>query len=209
MLHLLLIPFLALGGLFHSHQTTYTKMVDRVQSSIIRVTGEKDFMTQFGPMHGMYVCTGEVIDQDRVLTAGHCAGDAMTADGQPAKLLKVDEHADLALLETATHKPFLHFSHSHVKRFDTLTAIGYAFGINVITVLDVKAFLFDITPPWEAADEKSAPGMLMQNSVIGGMSGGPIVNQKGQQVGIVQQGGEGISYGVDITQIEAFLEGVL
>src|SRR3990167_5164102 len=109
-LHTILAPFIALTSLFSA--SPLTRMVDRVQSSVVRVTGERE------TFH--YICSGEVIAPARVLTAAHCLGGSMLADGQTVRVLKVDEYYDLALLETITTKPRLAFRDVPVQRLETM-----------------------------------------------------------------------------------------
>lgn len=184
---------------------TYSQVIDRAQSSVVRITGDKDMMTLDGPQHGYYVCTGEVIALNRVLTAAHCVGDRMLADGHDAKVLKADETTDLAVLEVATKKPTLTMRDAPVERFETLSGIGYAWGLTRLSVLAERVFLTRVTPP---DDNSPAPKILVQPGFIGGMSGGPVVDTNGLMVGIVQETGDGIGLGVSVLQIRAFLESV-
>lgn len=83
MRRLLALPLLLVASLFHSHQTDYTRMVDRVSASVVRVT-----------IGDAGVCTGEVIAQNRVLTAGHCTPQnyEIRADGVLATVLHQDAY---------------------------------------------------------------------------------------------------------------------
>jgi S1-C subfamily serine protease len=207
---LLLLPFLALFSFFHSHETPYSEMVNKVQASILRVTGQVDIM-QFdgGKRTGDFVCSGEVIAQDRVLTAAHCTHTTypIKADGVVVTVLKVDDATDLAIFQVSTSKPALVMREAEVVRFEPLTGIGYAYGLSRLTALAVRPFLLDQFAPFRGS-EGSAPGILVQPSYIGGMSGGPVVDEYGQMVGIVQQGYDGVGYGVGTLIIRAFLLGV-
>lgn len=201
MWHRFLAPFVALASLFYS--PSYTHVVDHTQASIVRVTGTKEVETIMGTMVGEYVCSGEVIAPHRVLTANHCLGDHMRADGASVRLvIRASAAYDLALLDVDTAKPALMLRDTPVVRFEHLTALGYAFGWEWITVLDVRALMVDVQPYPEAA-----PGLIVQPGYIGGMSGGPVVDNYGRMVGIVQQTNEGIGYGVSTLLIRAFLLG--
>jgi S1-C subfamily serine protease len=202
-MHKLLSILLAFISLFHS--PTYTQVVDKAQASVIRITGEMDVMTFFGPMHGSYSCTGEVVAPHRVLTAAHCNGDKMLADGLQVKVIAYDKYFDLMLLDVPTEKPALIFRDTPVVRYEPLTAIGYAWGLDKLTVLPERPFLFNVIPP----EDPTAPKMLVTPGYVGGMSGGPVIDAAGLMVGIVQETGDGIGLGVDMTQIHAFMAGLI
>ena len=194
----ILAPFLALASLFTT--SPYTRIVNRVESSVVRITGERD-MGLFGPQ--FYVCSGVVIAQHRILTAAHCVGDSMKVDERgPATVLKVDVYYDLALLQLTTDKPSLVFRDTPVVRFESLTATGYAFGLSKPITVTVQALLVDVPPIPELP-----PGLLTTPGYIGGMSGGPVADGRGEMVGIVQQSNSGVGYGVGILIIRSFLLG--
>ena len=202
-MHKILALFVAFISLFHG--STYTQVVNKAQMSIVRITGEIDVMTMFGPQHGRYSCTGEVIAPNRVLTAAHCVGETMLADGVGVKVLKVDQSTDLAVFEVKINRPALVLRDAPVTRFEQLSGIGYAWGLTRLSVLTERVFLTEIAPP---EDSSPAPKILVQPGFIGGMSGGPMIDQDGLQVGVIQESGDGIGLGVSVTQIHAFLEGV-
>ena len=189
----------AFFGLFTSHQTAYTKMVDRVSSSVVRIIAVKD--------DGLHTCSGEVIGVNLVLTAAHCVGDTMSVDGIPAKVLKGDAYFDLLLLSVPTTKPAIRFRSSNVVRYEDLTAIGYAFGWTKLSVLQVRAYLLNIDP-FDSENAK-APGIVTQGAFIPGMSGGPVVDADGEMVSMAQQANGGVGFGVGVQLIKAFLLGAV
>ena len=179
----------------NAHQ--YERMVSRTESSVVKITEQSH-----GGGQGM--CTGIVIAQNRVLTAAHCQGDAMQADGRSAMIRKGDDFYDLLLLEVPTGRPFLPLSTHTPARGETVTAIGYAWGWDRLTVLTVHVLLTHMAPA-----PSIAVGLITQGGYIGGMSGGPVVDADGALVGIVQQTNDGIGYGVETPLIHAFLLGAL
>ena len=166
-----------------------------VARSIVRITEE----TRDTPDG---TCTGMVLAQNRVLTAAHCVGEAMQADGQPAIILKVDEFYDLAWLNVQTVRPILALSDEPVHESDEVQAYGYAWGWDRLTMLTCRVVHVDFSP-----NPKMPVGVFTQGGYIPGMSGGPVVNTRSELIGIIQQTNEGIGYGVGVTLIRAFLLG--
>lgn len=206
----LLIPVLALFGFFQPTDTQYLHLIDKVQNSLVRISGDREITDMFGISHtGQFVCTGTAIAKDRVLTAAHCTHTdyPIYADGVQVKILKADEFTDLAVLHVLTNRPTLTFRERGVERFEPLTGIGYAYGLVRLSALAVRPFLVNQPSPFEPPD-RTPPGILVQPSYIGGMSGGPVIDEDGLVVGIVQQGYEGVGYGVGTLIIRAFLLGV-
>ena len=155
-----------LSLLLHPH--SYERMVDRVSASVIRVTNVEGS------------CSGFVIAPHRVLTANHCLGENLRADGKPVdKIIKKDDFYDLLLLDVPTVKAPLQFEDAPVVRFEKLTAIGYGFGWTKLTVVRVTAMLVDQVPA-----EGIPPGIITQVEYIGGQSGGPLFDTEGRIYGM-------------------------
>ena len=183
-------------ALFHFPATIYTHMVDTVSASVVRVTGLNEAGDHF-------VCSGFVIRESRVLTASHCVGTMVQADGLAVTVIKVDPYYDLAVLDVKTNKHTLTFQDAPVYRFEPVTAVGYAWGATVLTALQARIDIYDY-----AIAEDEAPGIVVQNAYIGGMSGGPVVDESGAVVSIAQRAYSGMGFGVGTKLISAFLVGV-
>ena len=166
-----------------------------VSRSVVRVTEETR-----GSSDG--VCTGIVLAPNRVLTAAHCVGEAMQADGQNAVLFKSDEFYDLAWLSVWTARPPLALADDVVRENDEVQAYGYAWGWDRLTMLTCRVIHVDFSP-----NPKMPVGVFTQGGYIPGMSGGPVVNSRSELIGIIQQTNDGIGYGVGVQLIRAFLLG--
>lgn len=194
----ILVAFSLVASLFHPHQTSYERMIDRVSASIVHITGWRPDVGDGAPIS----CTGFMVRRNRVLTAAHCLAENLKADGEPTAILRANPSFDLALLDVVIYKAPLEFADDAPARFEDVTAIGYAFGWNKLSALRQRVILVD-----SQAGESAMPGLIMQGGLIGGMSGGPIVNDAGEVVGINQQANEGIGYGIGAQLMKAFLLG--
>ena len=177
---------------------------ERVKQSVIRITGES-----FDGSRQYFTCTGFAIDVRKYMTAAHCVPDlimgvpyVLKADGRVASPIKVDPKTDLAVILVDLQKPALTFRSSPVKWLETVWGMGFGYGFTVpiTTRHTLQARKYNL------GEEEIYPGNAYESPFIGGMSGGPIFDQHGLVVGVVQLSSPIISYGVDTDTIAAFLK---
>ena len=149
-------------------------------------------------------CTGFIIndhvkkedepDQDYVMTADHCDADKLLADNAPAKVVYKDAKKDLLVVAVEdTGRPALRLAKEDPKIGDEVASYGYGFAL--------ERPMFRVT---HIADDKTyipeggigGPFIVTDAVFVGGQSGGPVVNIRGEVVMIVQRGGSGVGLGV-------------
>lgn len=184
------------GGV-RSINTNPTRVIDRASASVLRINGIEDGLS--------YTCTGFVVAPQLVLTAEHCIGEKMLADGQPVTVLRESEKkTDLALLAVPTTKQPLILRESDLKRFDVVHGIGYAMGMDYLTVSFSRVNAVNRSPD----RDDMLPGLIVMPGYMGGMSGGPVIDEDGLVVGMCQQSNKGVGYGVGTLIMRAFLVGL-
>lgn len=141
------------------------------------------------------VCTGVVVRPTQVLSAEHCIdGTALTVDGMEAKVIK--RSGTLILVDVpGLLKPGLSIG-KLPRRGDEVFSWGYAYDLGLtVLVRHIANFL----------DED----IMLDGTMAKGMSGGPVVNQRGELVGI-NQGTDAMSYATSImcgpNEIREFLK---
>lgn len=149
-------------------------------------------------INGESACTGFVIDTKRkyVMTAAHCDGDVLWVDRVKGTVISKDLKKDLMILE--------------VKELDpTKTALKLAGGDPAIgqEVMSI-GFGYALERPFFRKSMVSDNAVMIPESgiggpfigvdsgFIGGQSGGPVVNDQGEVVSIVQMASDKLGIGV-------------
>lgn len=138
-------------------------------------------------------CTGFVIDDDRdfVLTAAHCDGAELFADQSPTKIVSKDVKSDLMVLYVkGVDRPALKLASKNPAIGEEVASLGFGYGLErplfrVSHISDNKAEIAEISGNMVTVDSAFAPGQ----------SGGPVVNQSGEVVMIVQMANDRMGLG--------------
>ena len=159
---------------------------------------------------GQGFCTGFVIDakRDFALTAAHCvasdyAGYGVFVDGQEAEIVYVNSAIDTAVLKlAASDRPALKREKKLLEAGQPVASAGYGFGISGIMFRAGEVSNPSRYYPNEFR-VPDGPWVELNYSVIGGMSGGPVVNSKGKIVSMTQMGfrDQDVSFGRSIIWI--------
>jgi serine protease Do len=206
---------------FHVVLTDVSELVEAVEPSVVTVTLTQLRLDELGDVTEVPVGagTGVVIDDDgHVLTNAHVIAGASSVivvgpDGEPRTAQVVgtwgaEQNNDLALLlveEKSGLEPIVMGSSRDLKVGDPVVAIGNALGRGLsVTVGIVSAKGRDV-----ATDTSSLEGVLQTDAAINpGNSGGPLLNARGELVGIntaVAREAENIGFAIPIDQALPFI----
>jgi S1-C subfamily serine protease len=149
-------------------------------------------------------CTGFVVDTVRkyVLTAAHCDGEKLWVDRVAGKVVSKDTKKDLMILkveELDPSKEALQFAAVEPEIGQEVVSAGYGYGLErpffrKSMVSDNKLML--------SAEGLPGPYVAVDSGYIGGQSGGPVVDQDGNVVSIVQMASDKLGIGVNAAIIK-------
>lgn len=178
-------------------QTDWQALIKTVEQSTYRIQSQSrndEGQIEIG------VCTGWSINEKKgyVVTAAHCLGQYMFADGKHATIVYVNQKADMMVLQSDVHKPSLVPYDGTIEKGDSLLAVGYGEGFDKPLAEVCKV----ASPDQEVNDIMPGEHFLIAACpYVPGMSGGPVVNQDGKLISIVQMTGDGIGFGRTLLEI--------
>lgn len=201
-----------------------TKAVDKIKPAVVSITGESQ-SSLFGVSLSPTAGSGFIITSDGlVVTNRHVVSDekaqysVYTADGKKyaSKVLARDSYNDLAILKIdAKSLPVVELGDSdQLSIGQWVIAIGNALGEfdNTVTVGVVSAKNRQVTPtdPSSGQTEKLEGLIQTDAAIFPGNSGGPLVNLKGQVVGINTAKGpdQGLGFAIPINSVKSALDSV-
>lgn len=145
-------------------------------------------------------CTAFMVDDAKhhVMTAAHCDGEKILVDGTAAYRVWKDERKDLMVLRASgVTGPNIKLAPADPDRGDEVASMGYGAGLvdPLFRIAHVSNTGLDI-------EGLSGPFIMIDAGFVGGQSGGPVVNDKGELVMIVQRGNESLGIGVGVEIIK-------
>lgn len=142
------------------------------------------------------ICTAFSIDEKYGywMTANHCVGKDETIDLTPAVTVWADPDNDVAILRSSLHKPALAPSPVGVRRGLPAAGFGYGYGHTVPMMRSGHVSIADTT-----LGGLQGRWTLMDFSFIGGMSGGPVVDDHGRVISLCQMSNEQVGIGRPLT----------
>lgn len=152
-------------------------------------------------------CSGWVTNNKRnyAITAEHCVNSSwaleggIVVDGFAVEVLEINEKSDWAVLRIpGIDRPELEPQLRKAHVGDEAAAFGFAYGhqqpvlrVGTISALEHDLSVWGLDGLWTVTDQ----------TFIGGMSGGPVVDIEGRVVSMVQRGNGDIGIGRSIQEI--------
>jgi S1-C subfamily serine protease len=181
----LLIASLLLLPVPTSAQTDWVLVANRVGQSLVRLDG-------IAPDGSRWICSAFSINKSKrfFLTAAHCFAPVMGVGPHQAQAIYFNDRLDLMVVwvpgleRTAlSHRPHT------APRGLPVAALGFAEGWPAYSLRAGHIQLADILLTVQIGQtELTERFMLVDFAVIGGQSGGPVVDSQGRVVSVVQAG---------------------
>lgn len=131
------------------------------------------------------------------ITAHHCLAKQMEAEGKGAVLVLDDPADDLAAVRIpGLEKPRLQLGREP-KEADPVTAVGYGYDWGFPFGLPARVVLVGV-------EVMGQNRMILDRPIAGGMSGGPVVDNRGEVVSVNQISNNLLSGGVGYGKFRAF-----
>lgn len=181
-------------GLFAFPASDWTKTADTLSKSVVFVANSE------GTCTGMVINANAKGEKDYILTADHCYGQELTADGAVARVVFRDIKKDLMLLEVDDlGRPAVVLSQKNPAQGEEVASMGYGMGLE--RPMFRTAHVADAA--MEIPDVTGGPFVMIDAGYVGGQSGGPVINEKGEVVSIVQRGTANVGIGVGVETIRS------
>ena len=157
----------------------WSVVVSRLQASTVAISCS---------LHATNTCTAFSINRDQGLymTAAHCVPPSYSAeevdepriDGQPVTVVFLSAELDLAIVKAVVKRPALYPRAEALVAGNEVGSYGYGYG-GMAPIFRSGVVSGFITDPTTAAE-----WLMFDNALVGGMSGGPIVDRDGFLVGV-------------------------
>lgn len=155
--------------------------------------------------------TGTVIGDGLILTNAHVIKDGQneisiktyTGESYTGTLLSIDKEKDLALVSFESQAEGFTLSNVELYKGKPIMIVGQPAGLPQWSFSEGTIG----TPAFDYKDTKggSYTGIQTDAQVIGGNSGGPLIDDRGELVGIVRAANNNFSFAIPMSDIEIFL----
>lgn len=195
------------------------QVLERVSQSVVKIETGTSSATGFIWPDSHYVVTSlHVVDGQRNITANYVNANGQIVASSAATVERVLKKSDLVMLrlKNPLKRPVLKADLSPLKIKQSLDAVGFPLNIAGYSSTEVKVRfggdqLRSILPSKVLQKIGEYPSITLkilnlEGNLVPGLSGGPIVDNEGQVVGIVDGGLEsgaiGISWGIPASELQ-------
>jgi serine protease Do len=188
-------------------ETARSKTVRVVLYNIERYTWDT-YTNLMSSGSGTLIGDGYILTNAHVIAATHNEIEVTTYDNQrySAEIIKVDERKDLALLQIDSTAEGFTLSDVSLYRGKPIMTIGQPAGLPHWSFSEGTVQTPSCT--YEDTGGSTQNGIQTDAWVKGGASGGPLLDERGELVGIIRAGGDDYSYAIPMDDIKTFLEGI-
>lgn len=161
-------------------------------------------------LHKQNMCTAFSINEEQGLymTAFHCTSKFVSApdesghvneeypfiDGEAFEMVLANEEVDIAVIKVKRHRPALEYRRTNLDVGAEVGAFGYGYG------LDAPIFRVGVVSTYITGSD-AIERYLLDNALIMGQSGGPIVDRDGRVVGVNHKTDNWSGFSASIRQI--------
>lgn len=195
------------------------QVLERVSQSVVKIETGTSSATGFIWQDTQFVVTSlHVVDGQQNITANYVNANGQIVASSAATVERVLKKSDLVMLrlDNPLNRPVLKVGLSPLKIKQSLDAVGFPLNIAGYSSTEVKVRfggdqLRSILPSKVLQKIGEYPSITLkilnlEGNLVPGLSGGPIVDNKGQVVGIVDGGLEsgaiGISWGIPASELQ-------
>ena len=122
--------------------------------------------------------------------------DVPTLDGKPLKVIYENKTLDLAIIQSDVRRLALQYRTETLEVGNEVAALGFGAGMTTPMLRTAVVSLF-------LTDSEGTEWILLDNALIPGMSGGPIVDFRGRVVGVNDKSNQYSGMSLSIAQILA------
>jgi len=202
-------------GYVYNEPHTFQSQLETARSKTVRVVLENverypwaTFYSLVTAATGTMIGDGYILTNHHVIDFTHNEIDIALYDGTitTATLIKSDKDKDLALLHIDSTAEGFIFSTTEPYTGQSIMTVGQPTGLPQWSFSE--GVIQSIDQPATMTTGESYTAIMTDAEVKQGNSGGPLLNERGELVGIVRAANVGHSFAVTLEDVKKFLEGI-
>jgi S1-C subfamily serine protease len=207
-----MLPTTAWGYVYNESHSMQNQLESARMKTVAITTAKVERYTWDTYYNPLSSGTGTMIGNGLILTNAHVIKDGQnditvttyTGESYKGTLLRVDKLKDLALLSFDSLADGFTMSDVSLYKGKPIMTIGQPLGLPQWSFSE--GVVQTVSGEYKLPTGASYMAVQTDAEVLSGNSGGPLVDDKGELVGIVRASSPGYSYAVPMEDIKAFLE---